>query len=178
MTESKRRIPGWLAINWWLLLVGNVVEAELLAHLHRGAANSGGEVGTWFLTVWGLLQASWLRFADRRSRAVFWYGAAAVLDLLTHAADSYSLHPRVIADVAPIFFFIASIAAAIIGIFIFRSDMTRYFRDTQDPWFELSWWMSLIFSDFYFQYHFHRMAECQASGLDLTPRDPDRAEDA
>lgn len=78
----------------------------------------------------------------------------------------------------PITFCVASVAAAIIGIFIFRSDMTRYFRETQDPGFELSWWMSLIFSDLYFQYHFHRMAEYQASGLNLTPPDPARAQDA
>ena len=176
--ESKRRIPGWLAINWWLLLVGNFVETELLAFFHHGAASSGADLGTWFLTVWGLLQAGWLRSADRRSRAIFWYGGAAVLDLLTFGADSVSVHQRAVANVVSITFFVASIAAAIVGIFVFRSDMTRYFRETQDPWFELSWWRSLLFSDFYFQYHFHRMAEYQASGLDLTLRDRDRAQDA
>jgi hypothetical protein len=158
--------------------VGNVIEAELLAGFHPGAANSGADFGTWFLTAWGLLQAGWLRSADRRSRAIFWYGAAAVLDLLAYAADSFLLHQRPIAHIMTLIFVLAGVAAAITGIFIFRSDMTRYFRETQDPWFELTWWMSLIFSDFYFQYHFHRMAEYQAAGLDLTTTDPERAQDA
>jgi hypothetical protein len=159
--ESNGRIPGWLAINWWLLLVANLVETELLGRFHRGAVNSGASFGTWFLTVWGLLQGGWLRSVDRRSRAIFWYGAAAILDLLTVAADSFSLHLRAVSVAGAIIFFFASIAAAIIGIFVFRADMTRYFRERVDV-FTLSWWMSLLFSDFYFLYHFHRIAEYES----------------
>lgn len=176
MVESRRQIPNWLAISWPWLLIGNVVESELVAYLHRGSLNPHRDIGTWFLTIWGLLQAGWLRSADRRSRAIFWYGAAAVLDLLTFAAaHTASFHRLTLGGILAVIFSLASIAAAIVGIFVFRADMTRYFRETQDPRFELSWWMSLLFSDFYFQYHFHRMAEYQTSGLDLTPRDPDRA---
>jgi hypothetical protein len=54
---------------------------------------------------------------------------------------------------------ILAVAISIAGIFVFRSEMQRYFNDVDDVGLRLSAWLSLFLNTLYFQYHFHEIAE-------------------
>ena len=159
---KRRPIPRWLAIPWWWLLVGNVIETAICSAF-RVDSGSLLSTGTWFLTGWGLLQAWWLWQADSRSRALFWYAADAIADLFVLWFDWIDRrHPGHHFALASMIVFCASVACVVIGILVFRRDLTRYSLEAEgvDP--ELSWWMSVMFSTFYFQYQFHLTTTYQA----------------
>jgi len=52
---------------------------------------------------------------------------------------------------------IASFAAGIAGIFIFRYEMEKHFKETDPRGIELGFVMTFFFSTLYFQYWFHQI---------------------
>jgi len=164
-------ISRWLSIDWgWLLLLAFLFECAVAVfngYMHKAIFPLQPHIGSWFLTTWGLLQAGWLWHADRRCKAIFWYAASAALDLCVplHFWDPRNLH----FDLGPFLFALASMIVGIVGIVRFRLDMRWYFQSTEDPEFALSIWMSLFFSTYYFQYHFHRLAQLQKVDSETTP---------
>ncbi len=142
-------------------MLGQFVESGIRAAV-TGSPENGLGIGGWFLTGWGLLQAGWLWYGDRRSRALFWYIAAAVLDLLVEFSSWLTrVHHLRFGPIVSVVLIIASATAAIVGIFAFRRDLKRYVWDTQHVALDLRWWMCLLFSDLYFQYQFHLAAKYQ-----------------
>jgi hypothetical protein len=137
-------IPQILTIHRaWLLL------AEMAASL---VFHHGDDSSVYVLGIWSLFQAGWLRRVDARSTAIYWYSALSggwfLLELLAHLSVGMNG-----------LWSVAFVAIWVAGIFIFRRDMQRYFNTADNVGLGLSPWMTLFFNTFYFQYHFHDIAE-------------------
>jgi multisubunit Na+/H+ antiporter MnhE subunit len=59
---------------------------------------------------------------------------------------------------------ILTIGVSIGGVFVFRYEMERLFRERDNPGMRLSLWMTLFFNILYFQYYFHDIAKAQEQG--------------
>jgi hypothetical protein len=159
---ERQVIPTWLAIDWWWILLGTVVESAVRAGIrHRLHQPYPSDAGTWFLAAWGLLQAGWLRSADSRSIAFYAYLISAVLDGVAGILSIGALASSHRFDAAGVVA-LGSIIAALVGIYFFWTELERYCFETEGVDLEMRWWMVLLFSDFYFQYQFHQMADLQA----------------
>jgi hypothetical protein len=141
-------LPPWLTFHWGWLFAASIVEQALRFHWHK-------ETGVIVVVLWPLVQASWLKTADMRSKAIYWNVAIVVLNLVNWTLDNTVRLP----DNIDTGLGIATAAASIGSIFVFRSEMQRYFNDIDDVDLRLSPWMTLFFSTLYFQYQFHDIAE-------------------
>jgi hypothetical protein len=156
--EDHRRLPTFLSIHWAWLLGGGILESILQAHFHLNHLSFIN-----LTVIWGLVQAGWLSRVDWRSTAIYWYGASCLMSVLIVLSGHSVWIPTSIGKTAliviDVIWGIAGISIAIIGIFVFRRDMERYFNETEDAGLLLGPWMTLFFSTLYFQYYFHDLAQ-------------------
>jgi hypothetical protein len=168
--DTGRPIPRWLAINWWMLLIATVVESELFSIFHHSHHPSPAETDSWFLALWFILQALWLKRADKRSHALEWYMACGSFAVISAIISwGFKIHHPEFSSVVSGAASFGSFIAGFIGIFVFRSNMERYFNDVDDVGLRLSGWMTFFFSVYYFQYHFHDIAAFKARQAKITP---------
>ena len=159
------RIPPYLSFHWGWLLLLTAVEEALQTTFHW---NWLGWIDA--IAVWGFVQAYWLLMVDRRSRALFWYVAAALLGALTPLGGMRGSFPGGRASVTiSVAFVLIEVGISIAGTFVFRYEMQRFFRERGNPGIRLGPWMTLFFNVLYFQYYFHDIAEAQTAGLNITP---------
>ena len=169
--ERRARIPAWLGISWWWLLLIAVVQVELW-HLLRlpdlvRTAN--------LVIVWQLGQAWWVWRYSSRGRALYCLAAWIALDLfvnLSHftayaaSADHWFSMPIVVgAGLFPGLLWLA-------GILFLAGDLRDYVARTDgaEPVWNLLYVWAILFSAFYFQYKFHELYESQeAEAAKLTP---------
>lgn len=144
-----RPIPQILQIDWFWLLLAEILEQFLLYKFH---IENYGLLDV--ILIWSFLQAGWLWRVDARSKAIYWYGATAVLSLIVYIFARFSLLPEAVDTSIGI----ADTVLSIASIFIFRRDMVRYFNTIDNVGLALTWPMTLLFSVLYFQYHFHDIA--------------------
>ena len=154
MTASKRpaEIFPFLTLHWGWLLAATVVIHLLQVSFHWRQDTA---VDVFVVVLWSLVQAGWLKSADMRSKAIYWYVAIVVLNLVSLALNNAVRMPNGVDVVLAI----TTAAVSIASSFVFRSEMQRYFNDTDDVGLKLSPWMTLFFSTLYFQYHFHKIAK-------------------
>jgi hypothetical protein len=147
-------LPLLLTLHWGWLLAASIVVEVLQVSFHW-RQDTAAIVEVFVIVLWSLVQAGWLKSADMRSKAIYWNVAIVVLNLVSLALD----HSVRVPDGVDATLGIATAAFSITSIFVFRSEMQRYFNDTDDVGLKLSPWMTLFFSTLYFQYHFHKIAE-------------------
>jgi uncharacterized membrane protein len=70
-------IPAYLSIHWGWLLVGGIVEQILRSYFHLTRLSLIN-----LAVVWGFLQTGWLVSVDRRSKAIYWYGASFLMSIV------------------------------------------------------------------------------------------------
>ncbi len=158
---TGRRIQIWPVLGdldwWWLLLAG--IPEELVRRLFH--------VPPWIprLTlIWCLVQAAWLKKADPRSNALYLYAAATATQMLAAIPVQSQLELHLLITSRWL-----SLAAWLIGIFVFRDEMRKHFTAIDPRELELSGVMTLFFSTLYFQYWFHQLyVEQTDSSLSLT----------
>jgi len=106
--------------------------------------------------VWAalsLVQAVWLKRADPSSMALYWYLAAFLLQLTVYVMGLAKVMPSASNALGPV-----ALVFWIVGIFVFRREMIRYFNKKDDVGLGLTIPMALFFNTLYFQYHFNEIA--------------------
>jgi hypothetical protein len=146
-----RELPVALRVDWFWLIVADIVEEILRSKFHLDRWSSLAN----FLLVWSFVQAFLLLRLDRRSTALYWYLGSYILGVVEMFTEPH-LH---VSSLLPIAFGVISIGVGFGGIFVFRRDMERYFNEVDGAGLTLSPWMTLFFNTIYFQYHFHEIAK-------------------
>ncbi|MES2392724.1 MAG: DUF4339 domain-containing protein [Acidobacteriota bacterium] len=116
-----------------------------------------------FFVVWDIVQSAWLRRIDRRSTALNWYIAVAVLYLLKlpnmwHTIDYNILNGPLVEPHYSLLLSLTGLALFFVSRYTMRSDLLRHFNSVEPIGLRLGWFMTL-FGGLYFQYHFNRINE-------------------
>jgi hypothetical protein len=151
-------LPAFLSMHWGWLLAASIVEEFVRTYFHWQRFSFLNIV-----VIWSFLQAGWLLQVDRTSKALYWYAA----DLMFNVVDVFvpdhfwPLHfiGHTASIILGVIWMVAEASIGIAGIFVFRHEMQRYFNDKDNVGLSLSGWMTFFFSTLYFQYHFHDISE-------------------
>jgi len=167
---TRLAIPRYLGIDWWWLLLVLIVEGTVRHYL---------PIPPWIpsiTVVWMVVQAAWLRSAEPRSKALYFYLAMAVIDLGLALAPStvnwLGDGSSTVGGVIGASIGLLDAGLTIVGIFVFRSEMEDHFNLTDPLGLGLSGVMTFFFSVFYFQYHFHELYERQQYEASLATPEP------
>jgi hypothetical protein len=137
-------LPAPPDMPWWLAMILEVF------------------TGFAFFIAWDIVEGFWLHRVMPRSRAL-WYFIAAALLFAVNAPAIYStvLHnvfnAPITASTNATWIGVASFALRIVARFSMRSSLLQHFNETEPIGLKLSWWMTLLFGGLYFQYHFNRV---------------------
>jgi hypothetical protein len=119
-----------------------------------------------FTIVWVFVQAIWVRKVDPNSKALYYYIAALVLDLVSVFAQialrAAQLHGSVGQGAVAGFSLLITLAVCalfIIANFSMRDSIEAHFNGPEPIGLSLSAVMTFFFSIYYFQYHFTRINE-------------------
>jgi hypothetical protein len=153
-------IPRLLGISWWGLLLLGVFEAIVRFYVVHWPAWIPSISGLWYF-----LQAGWLKVAEPKSRAIYFYIVSTVGDIFLAVIAGRVAHRKWIESPIDLALF----AIWVTGLFVFRSEMKRHFTETDPRGIELSALMTFFFSLLYFQYWFHQIyMEQNEADLSLT----------
>jgi len=85
--------------------------------------------------------------------ALYWYLAAFLLQLTVYVMGLAKVMPSASNALGPV-----ALVFWIVGIFVFRREMIRYFNKKDDVGLGLTIPMALFYNTLYFQYHFNEIA--------------------
>jgi hypothetical protein len=150
-------IPTYLGIPWWCVFVACILEEAV-----RGAARAESLQIISVITLWGYVQAIWLKRAMPGSRALYWYFSADALALLGSLSDHFHFQNWI-----GIVIGVSTAAVGIAAIFVFRAEFERNFNQDASPWLSirLGAVMTFFFSVMYFQYYFQQLYREQQAAL-------------
>jgi hypothetical protein len=127
---------------------------------------------SFFMFVWNLVLAAWMKRVQPNSKAIYYYAAATILVLLqaftgTHAQAHIVQHQPGVQWVwayygaHPLRNFIALAAwvVRLIARFTMRADLEEHFNGPEPVGLSLSGVMTFFFGGLYFQYHLNRINE-------------------
>ena len=139
-----RAFPDAPNLHWGLVLA-------------LGALTLGG-----FSIAWSLVQAAWLKRLRPRSTALFLYLALAVLFLLKAPQTWNSILYNTghgLPTVQPFGWALTLLSAAFFcaSHVVMRGELLEHFNRDEPIGLNLSWLLSLLFGDIYFQYHLNRL---------------------
>lgn len=159
--ERRARIPVWLGINWWWLLIFGIAQVELWHLLHLPVFIMSANP----LTVWLLGQAWWVWRYSSRGRALYCLSAMVLLGLpnwfLFTAGHWFSAPVGLLSNVL-----------WIAGLLFLAGDLRDYVGETEgaEPVWNLPYVWAILFNVFYVQYKFHELYEGQQIDSEgLTP---------
>ena len=124
--------PAPPRLHWAFLFVA-IVGLEALAYFYVPRPMRD-YVETMIIAVWPIYLSVWVRKSDHRSLALYWALAA----LATGFLFSWILW--------------------IVVIFELREDLLEHYNRREPIGLRLNWFLSLLFSVIYFQYHLRRLA--------------------
>ncbi len=130
----ERELPPPPRLPWPLLLLLSILTAGL------------------FLLIWDLVLAKWLRDVQPRSRAIYYYSAVLILQLLAMAGLVGGRVDTADATSGPLLM-ITVIVLLLLGRFSMRRSLEDYFDQTMAMGLSLSEAMTFFFGCVYFQYH-------------------------
>jgi len=139
-------VPFILGVDWWWLFIAAMAESYMRHRFHAPF---------WLPTLCELLfvgQAMWLKIAEPRSRTIYFYLVAGGLWTL----EAIALPRKIPATFEEAMDWIAT-CLLIAGIFVFRAELDRHFKETDPHGIELNSFLTLFLSVFYFQYWFHQI---------------------
>jgi len=110
--------------------------------------------GSFFLIAWDLWAAWWLRRVDKGSRAIWYYGFAALLFLVDvpkifHLELASWTHATLLN--------IAGFTIWFLARYSMRASLRQHFNVAEPIGLRLSWWMTTLFGGIYFQYQFNKI---------------------
>jgi hypothetical protein len=118
-----------------------------------------------FLFIWMFVQAAWMRKVNPNSKALFYYIAAFVFDVIAIVAEvamvasagngTPSTGPSALSGLFALVYFVLFLVA----VFSMRSSMEEHFNGPEPIGLKLSGVMTFFFNILYFQYHFTRINE-------------------
>ncbi|HEY4381303.1 MAG TPA: DUF4339 domain-containing protein [Acidobacteriaceae bacterium] len=119
-----------------------------------------------FTIVWIMVEAAWVRKIDPRSKALFYYIIAFVLDVasvflsifMQRVTASGGANQSALTLLSLLITF-AFLALFIIANFSMRDSIEAHFNGAEPIGLSLSGIMTFFFSVYYFQYHFSRINE-------------------
>jgi hypothetical protein len=152
---AKLQIPRILGISWWWLLVPYLFEWPVRKGLH---------VPSWippFQAWWLLGQMIWLKIAEPRSCALYWFlGFGLLYEIVVPFGTGVKL-PAWADDPLTLAFFGAAFAC----IFVFRSELETHFNVTDPLGLDLSGiqpvLMLFVLNALFTQFHFHKLYKKQ-----------------
>ncbi len=133
----ERALPPPPRLPWPLLLMLSFLTAGL------------------FLLIWDFVLAKWLRDVQPRSRAIYYYSAVVILQLLAMAGLLGGRVNTADATSGPVLM-ITVIVLLLLGRFSMRRSLENYFDQTMSMGLALSEAMTFFFGCVYFQYHLNR----------------------
>jgi RING finger family protein len=136
----ERAIPPPPHLPWPLLQVLSILTAGL------------------FELIWGFVLARWVRDVEPQSRAIYYYSALLVVQLLAMAVVVGGHVDGVTAASGPLFL-IAVAVLSLLGRFSMRRSLEDYFDQTTAMGLSLSEAMTFFFGSVYFQYHLNRTGQ-------------------
>ena len=141
-----RLFPNPPNLRWWLALIFGVVTLGV------------------FFVVWDVVEAAWLRRVERSNGALILYCLALLLFVVNLPAQIASIShalfngPLVEAPFA-LWLSVGAFLARLFGRFVLRKGLLSHFNKTEPVGLALNWFLTLLFSGLYFQYHFNRINE-------------------
>ena len=133
----ERALPPPPRLPWPLLVMLSILTAGL------------------FLLIWDFVLSKWLRDVQPRSRAIYYYSAVLILQLLAMAGVVGGRVDTADATSGPLLM-ITVIVLLLLGRFSMRRSLEDYFDQTTAMGLSLSEAMTFFFGCVYFQYHLNR----------------------
>jgi len=118
-----------------------------------------------FTFIWMFVQAAWVRKVNPNSKAIFYYIAAFVFDVIAIVAQLTMIfagrNGSSTGTLSAVHFvcLLAYIVLFLAAIFTMRSDLEEHFNGPEPIGLSLSGVMTFFFSVLYFQYHMTRINE-------------------
>jgi hypothetical protein len=153
--EERKAIPRILGIGWWWLVLAEFCGWAAGKSLHIPAFIP--PLGAF----WILGQLIWLKRAEPRSRAIYFYFGTGLVGEIVFGYRDFSKLPTWAAN----FFVWVFFALAFTTIAVFWREMAKTFKEI-DPLrldfqgVRMCMW-TFVFNSFYTQYYFHRLYKSQ-----------------
>lgn len=146
------KIPAWLGFNWWWLVLACLVLATAQFVIHLSVSLPG-----LLFLVWLVVQADWVKRAERRSQGVYWILAAAAVYVV------YSFLVLIDGRVGrrAIATLMLHLVIYGIGAIVLYEDFERLSERPGSPAAEMATLSAMFFGSYYFQFRLHKLASIQ-----------------
>jgi hypothetical protein len=122
-----------------------------------------------FSSIWGLVQANWVRKVSHSSKAIWlivgYFVTSIVAGVMLAMGTLNRIDPDPGFSAGGLLLLLAAVVLYLCGAFSMRSDIEQYYNTVEPINLHLSGVMTFFFSFIYFQYHFTRINKWKKTGV-------------